>query len=418
MLSLDVRKVLQREISEFGVKAQRLTDHRQEAKESFQALNLDGEIKAYTELEYRSMPILDLAARKRDFSVYGIDSGSTRLMPFENGTTLCANQAVMCAEPPISVNKLTSPQVDKLPLEAFRTVSIVSHSHRNELGGARTQRHELGLVHLWRIHISKDFLKRKIDQIVKGFSDCASEGWHTLRMLKELDLKDGLVILDGSIYPIGLYYYLVSEERFDWDINLVEWEESLDVLAQPVKIAESFRQRQIPYVGINKNPETRYLINFCMTEEKRNWTNDRQFIGAVLGDVSKDELSYTNWFMQEAYPSRLVKAEGSFDLFKELRVFKLKLEPEAYHVCFFFVYDPRVRSVLKIETPRAVLDFCDPNELRLWVLSEIARGKGVPNVLRKADSRARITQEERLALLQCSPVRVDISYNQTRGEPI
>lgn len=410
MLSLDVRKVFQREIKEFGAKAQRLTDHRREAKEVFQALNLDREIKAYTQLEYRRAPILELAARKRDFSVFGIDSGSTRLMPFENGTTLCANQAIMCAEPPISVGKL--------PLEAFRTVSIVSHSHRNELGGAHAQRQELGFVHLWRIHISRDFLKRKVDHIVKGLSDCASEGWHTLRMTGELDLKDGLVILDGSIYPIGLYYYLVSEERFDWDINLVEWDEGVKILAQHVKMVESFRQHQIPYVGINKNPETKYMLHFCMSEEQRNWANDRQFIGAVLCDVSKDELGYTNWFVQEGYPSRLVKAEGSIDLFKELRVFKLKLEPHSYHVCFFFVYDPRVRSVLKIETPRAVLDLCDSEELRLWVLSEIARGKGVPNVLRKADSRARITQEERLSLLRCSPVRVDISYDQTRGEPI
>jgi len=414
MLSLDVRRVFQREISELGAKAQRLADHRQEAKEIFQTLKLGGEIKAHTELEYRRTPILELAGRKRGFSVYGIDGGSTRLMPFEDGTTLCANQAIMCAEPPISVNS----QVSKLPLEAFRTVSIVSHSHCNELGGARAERQELGLVHLWRIHISRDFLKRQIDQIVKGLSDCASESWHTLRMLKELDLKDGLVFLDGSIYPIGLYYYLVSEERFDWDINLVEWEEGVEILAQHVKIVENFRQRQIPYVGINKNPETRYLMNFCMPEEQQNWANDRQFIGAVLGDTPKDELSYTNWFVQEGYPSRLVKAEGSIDLFKELRVFKLKLEPQAYHVCFFFVYDPRVRSVFKIETPRAVLDFCDPDELRLMVLSEIARGKGVPNVIRKADSRARITQEERLSLLRCSPVRMDISYNQTRGEPI
>lgn len=410
MLSLDVRKVFLREISEFGAKAQRLKDHRQEAKEIFQSLNVDNEIKAYTELEYRRAPILELANRKREFIGYGIDSGSTRLMPFENGTTLCANQAIMCAEPPISVNKL--------PLEAFRTVSIVSHSHRNELGGARVERHELGFVHLWRIHISRDFLKRKIDQIVKGLSDCASEGWHTLRMIQELDLKDGLVILDGSIYPIGLYYYLVSEERFDWDIDLIDWDEGVKILAQHVKMVEDFRRHQIPYVGINKNPDTRYLINFCMAQEQRNWANDRQFIGAVLGDVPKDELSYTNWFLQEAYPSRLVKAEGSFDLFKQLRVFELKLEPQAYHVCFFFVYDPRVRSVFKIETPRAVLDFCDPDELRLMVLSEIARGKGIPNVIRKADSRARITQEERLALLRCSPMRMDISYNQTRGEPI
>jgi hypothetical protein len=82
------------------------------------------------------------------------------------------------------------------------------------------------------------------------------------------------------------------------------------------------------------------------------------------------------------------------------------------------VYDPRVRSVLKIETPRAVLEFCEPERLQQIVLAEIARGKGVPNVIRKADSRARITQEEREALIRACGLDPDYYYNLSRGEPL
>ncbi|NIR16378.1 MAG: hypothetical protein GWN86_21635, partial [Desulfobacterales bacterium] len=70
---------------------------------------------------------------------------------------------------------------------------------------------------------------------------------------------------------------------------------------------------------------------------------------------------------------------------------QLKLHPEDYHVAYFFVYDPRTKgggSVLKVETPQIILRQHDPQELQLSVVEEIARGLGVPNVIRRADSRA------------------------------
>lgn len=416
MLQHDVKQTLKEEINRFKDKSLR-GDYGEEARRSFAEMKLDGAIKAFTELEFCCSPIIDLAGCCEPFrNIYGLDGGSTRPIHFADGTTICANQAVMTAEPPVKLNGL--------PLEAFRTISIVSHSHRN-IGGPYANYRSDDLVNLWRIHITKDYLKSEVDHIVKGIADSASEGRHMLRMLEELDLRDSLVFLDGNVFPIGLYYYLVSEESWNWDIDIGSWDELVKILEQHLKIAEALAEREIPYVGINKNPGTRYLLSFCLEAAERNWGSDRQFIGALFNGIPKGSLGYTNWFVQERYRpylSRKASVPEGFDIFAELACFELKLNPEDYHVCSFFVYDPRTvggrGSIFKIETPRAVLAAHDPKELRLAILSEIAKGKGVPNVIRKADSRARITQEEREGLIRSSGLPLDTFYDQGRGEPL
>ena len=73
-------------------------------------------------------------------------------------------------------------------------------------------------------------------------------------------------------------------------------------------------------------------------------------------------------------------------------------------------------GTLRVEVPRVLLDHYGADELRLLVLSQIARGPGgVPNAIRIADAQARITQEEREAIQQQSGLMVDLDYNNSRG---
>ncbi|MCL6642456.1 MAG: DNA double-strand break repair nuclease NurA [Candidatus Bipolaricaulota bacterium] len=248
-----------------------------------------------------------------------------------------------------------------------------------------------------------------------------SEPTHATEMLDVLDIREGLLLLDGALYPIGLYYYLLGELKgewgYRWGVRLSDREEIVALLAAPVRLVETCVARKIPIIALNKTPETSWLLRFCLEERERRWASDRQFMTAVLSDTPKDSLGYTNWFVQEAYPSW--EERGSvIDLPKAVSDFALRLESSLYHVAFFYVYDPRVRSVLKVETPRAVLEFCEPERLQKTLLAEIARGKGVPNVIRKADSRARITQEEREALIRACGLDPDYYYNLSRGEPL
>jgi hypothetical protein len=414
MLSSDVRRVFFEELAALGERAGRAPLHRDEARRLFEQLQCDGPIKTIVPLARRAEPILSLAQHHDpSFPVlYGVDGGSTRPMHFEDGTTLCANQAVCITDPPLRHRGF--------PLEAWRTVAIVSHSFQN-IGEAKVTHTQNTQVHQWRIHLTKDFLEREVAQIVKGLADVTSEPTHAQWMLELLDVREGMLIIDGALYPIGLYYYLLGELKgewgYRWGVRLSDREDIVVLLAAPVRLIEACVARRLPIVAINKTPETSWLLRFCLEERERRWASDRQFMTAVLSDTPKDSLGYTKWFVQEAYPSWEERG-AVIDLPKAISDFGLVLEPGFYHVAFFYVYDPRVRSVLKIETPRAVFEFCEPERLQRVMLGEIARGKGVPNVLRKADSRARITQEEREALMRACGLDPDYYYNLSRGEPL
>lgn len=414
MLSADVRRLFLTELKALGERAQRAVSHRHEARRLFGALQLDGPIKALTPLNCTTEPILTLAEQSDEsFGViYGVDGGSTRPMHFEDGTTLCANQAVCVADPP--------QRHQGLPLETWRTLALVSHSFQN-VGAAHVTHSQNEHLSHWRIHLTKDFLEREVESIVKGLADVTSEPTHAQQMLDILNIREGLLVVDGALYPIGLYYYLLGDLKgewgYRWKVRLSDREDVVALLAGPVRLVEACVARRLPLVAVNKTPETSWLLRFSLSSSERRWASDRQFITAALSDTPKDSLAYTNWFIQEAYPS-WEERESVVDLPKAVSDFALRLDPSLYHVVFFYVYDPRVRSVLKIETPRAVVQAHDPIALQRRLLAEIARGKGVPNVIRKADSRARITQEEREALIRACGLDPDYYYNLSRGESL
>ena len=419
MLSNEAKQTLKKQLKAFGEQAQRLSpNHREEARKLFEKLQLNGAIRALTPLEYRSQSVLELASRSsQEYEpIYAIDGGSTRLQRLENGTTLCAYQAVLSSDP--------DTRCRGLPLEAFRSLSLISHSQRTDLGGAKSEQFVADkYIHAWRVHISRTYLEHEVERVVAGLARMAAESYHALRMIKELNPRRGLFILDGNLYPIGLYYYLAGEEQ-PWTeesvtkMSWTEWDPAVAILAQPMRVVEAFAARDLALVGLNKNPSTSWLLEFTLDRASHNWSSDAQFIRAVLSGTAKDSLGYTNWFVQEGYslPKRGEREIASFDIFENLRSFGLAHPPRAYHVCFFYVYDPRVKAVLKIEAPRTVFEKHDPERLRAQILAEMAQGKGVPPAIRRADSRARITEEESDALIRACGVGLDLSYNQSRGE--
>ncbi len=440
MLSGEAKRRLRQELERFGVQLRRAgRDHREEARRLFRELQLEGAIQALTPLDYGWARRLELAAQARAASgsdgdplgpVYAVDGGSTRLQRLENGTVLCAYQAVLAADPDVRPD-------DGLPLDAYRSLALVSHSRRLDVGGSRAERFEDGRVHLWRVHLSRTHLHlsaREIDQVVHGLARVGAEGHHALRMLELLDSHSnpkGLWLLDGPLYPIGLYYYFAGDPEGEGGEgeapfrgpSWTDWPPALEILAQPVRLVERCVERGLPLLALNKNPQTAWLLEFTLNRDERNWSSDAQFIKAVLSETPKDALGFTNWFVQEEYslPRRGGEAEReSFDLFEHLEAkFGLRLPRRAYHVCFFYVYDPRVRAVLKVEAPRAVVEAHGPERLRRRLLADVARGAGVPPAVRRADSRARITEEERLGLLRACGLEIDLSYDQSRGlDPI
>jgi len=409
MLQHDVKRLLREQLRELGERAARVGDAAS-ARRAFERLN-EGGVRALTPLGWKKRSLLELAVQRHRFRrVFGLDGGSTRPIHFTNGWTLCANQAVLVSDPAL--------ELKDRPLEAWRTIALVSHSW-GASGAPRAEYREEGSLGLWRVHITRDYLRRDVDHVVKGLADSASEGRHALRMAALLDLgRDDLLILDGNVFPIGLYYYLVGER----DRELADWEGISHILAHHLRLAEELAERGVAYLGVNKSPRTADLIHQLELPDQV-WADDHQFIAALFrGEVRKGELGYTNWFVQERYRFHRGHRDTGMDLFRGLRErLHLAREPDDYHVAFFFVYDPRLAdgqgSVLKIETPLLTLREHDPTELQQAVLAELARGSGVPNVLRRADARARITQREREALMALAGLPPDLGYNQGRGEP-
>ena len=441
MLQHDVKRLLRERLAELRARTGR-GDWGELARRAFARLKLDGSVGALTPPSWEHRSILELASYEHRFRrVLGLDGGSTRPMHFANGVTICANQAVMVGSPP--------QEVRGLPLEAFRTVALVSHSF-GESGGPRADYHEVegGLLGLWQVHITKDYLGRReeLDHIVKGLADSASEGRHALRLAELVQLgPEDLLILDGNIFPVGLYYYLVDEGARRWEVDLAAWEGAARILEQHLRLAEQLREQGVAYLGINKTPRTCYLIQ-CLDElefgeegegegegeggeeeveievgegSEPPWADDHQFIRALFSQIPKGHLGWTSWFLQRRY-RKPPSWQEEFELFSALGLLRPKLPPEEYQVAYFFVYDPRRAasggSVLKVETPHWVLNYHDPKELQRAILAELARGGGLPAVLRRADSQARITQREREALIELAGLPPDRSFSQDREQ--
>ena len=419
MLSSQAKRVLREELERFGQRTRRLSPQPgDQARRTFEGLELDEEIQALTDPSYESRGLLELAAQSfPDLNdIYAVDGGSTRPQPLTNGVTLCAFQAVMAGP--------SDAAIDGVPLDAYRSCALATHAW-GDLGGARSDLTESTYVHLQRLHLSRDLIVRDEDiaRVLQGLARVATEPYHALRLMPRLVEGESWLWLDGPIYPIGLYYDLAGEPlgEDDW----TAWSNAWRLLAYPLQLVDAAASASIPLVGINKNPEGAWLMEFALGENERLWSSDAQFIKGVLDRTPSGALGVTNWFVQEGYalPRRSPGSEReSFDLFDMLHErFALERDSNNYQVCFFYVYDRRVESILKIETPRILVETFGPERLQAQALAQIALGRGVPPAIRRADARARITQRERQALidlLRGTGLHPDWHYNQSRGEPV
>lgn len=419
MLTSQAKRVLREELERFGERTHRLSPNPGDlARRTFDGLELEEEIQALTDRGHASAPLLELAAQTFPdrAEIYAVDGGSTRPQALTNGVTLCAFQAAMAGPP--------EAQIDGVPLDAFRSCSLMTHAW-GDLGGARSELTETDYVHLRRIHLSRDLISRDEDilRVLQGLARVSTEPYQALRILEHLDTTESWLWLDGPIYPIGLYYDLMGEPlgEADW----TAWADAIDLLGEPIRLVERAITQPMPLIGINKNPEGAWLMEFALGEHERRWSSDAQFIKGVLDRTPPDALGWTHWFVQTAYsqPRRAPGSEReSFALFEALAdVVDLRRAGEDYQVCFFYVYDPRVASILKIEAPRAVVKTFGPERLQAQALAQIARGRGVPPAIRRADARARITRRESQALmdlLRGTGLYPDWHYNQSRGEPV
>jgi uncharacterized protein YciU (UPF0263 family) len=331
----------------------------------------------------RLIDVADAALQEPPFPTqHGLDSGTINPTTFKNGLVLDVAQAAMAAEPS--------------DLELHRGRTIVSTVHSNDatvavgeddwtmfdrgygrgriMQAPRVDRYEQTVVHALALYLA--------------------ESTHATL---NAEVVEDLLILDGPIYPTGLLKWTDQDPTLAE--LLVEDERPRDVVQNYVDLVETFVEREVPLVGFVKSTSSTAITRAVRRKTTAPWANDAAFFEQVLqrtddGGTATDALTFTNWFYSRAGADRILSPVSDTDVDVEL-----SLDPEAYEVTFFALYDPRDELVYRVEAPAAFTEDPDLREdLAMQVLTDVAAHRGPPLAVEKADELARISRQEKGAL--------------------
>jgi len=220
-----------------------------------------------------------------------------------------------------------------------------------------------------------------------------------------------LLVLDGPLYPKIITNWLDRARPLSdlpRESDLVK-----SVVGNYVDLVELFVSRDVPLLGFVKNVASRGVVRALGKRTNAPWPDDAAFFTQLLerrenGERDTDDLTYTNWFVSRTGYDREFSTLGDrLDL-------DLDLDPEAYEVAFFVVYDPRADVVFKVELPRAFAEDDDVREqVTAYVLSEVAHEAGPPEAVGKADELARIGMQEKNELVGALETALDSEQRKT-----
>jgi hypothetical protein len=313
-------------------------------------------------------------------TVHGLDSGTINPTAFANGLVLDVAQAAMAADP--------------TDLELHRSRSLVATVHADDP--------TVDFSTDWT-HWDDGYSRRKVmhaprvsrfaEGVVHALALYLAESEHAL---SHAHVVDDLLILDGPLYPTELLNWRSREEELR---NLAAEAKPRNVVANYVRLVERFVDRDVPLAGFVKNPASRLI-----TETVRNrgaeapWVDDSALFRRLLerredGERLTDALTFTSWFRSRGGTDAAFAADGdAFDV-------ERRLDPAAYEVTFFVVYDPRAGVCFRVEAPYAFTrDAGRRRHIAEQVLREVAANGGPPTAVAKADGLARIGAAEKAAL--------------------
>ena len=354
----------------------------------------------------RIVPIEDVALQDRPFPTqHGLDAGTINPTTFRNGLVLDVSQAAMASVPSsvelhrgrtIVMTVHTNDETQRLGRDADWRMDDGGYARRRLLQVPRVDRYEQTVVHALALYLA--------------------ESSHAL---EQAPVVDDLLVLDGPVYPTGLLKW--ADRDPELERLLTNETQPRDVLGNYLALVETMVEREVPIVGFVKNSASKALTQALRGKLGAPWIDDAAFFRQVLertdgdggslertdGDRGRaaaeervtDALTFTGWFRSRLGTDALV-APGSrggrpaLDLDRDLA-----LDPAAYEVTFFVVYDPRDDLVYRIEAPAAVTEDETVREaLTTQLLSEVAAERGPPKAVGKADGLASIDRQEKAAL--------------------
>jgi len=322
----------------------------------------------------RAAPLPEIALEERPFDTqHGLDSGTINPTTFKNGLVLDVAQAAMAAVP------------SDLDLHRRRTVVVGAHTNDSTLalGDDGWDRDDEGYTHERLFEVPP--VDRYAQTVVHALTLYLAESHHAIERAE--DVSD-LLILDGPIYPTGL---LAWADRHPELADLLETDERpRDVVENYVRLVERFLDRDVPIVGFVKNSAANGVTRALRERTAAPWANDAALFEHVLarradGEVRTDAITYTNWFRSRVGTDRVLSTAG------DALGIERALDPAAYEVTFFALYDPRTELVYRVEAPFAVTR--DPDRrarLTKQIVADVAAERGPPVAVAKADEIARI----------------------------
>jgi len=334
------------------------------------------------EVERQMVPVEDIALTDTAFDTqHGLDAGTINPTTFKNGLVLDVSQAAMAAVP------------SDVELHRGRTIVMTVHTNdpsvdvhdewRGNDGGYARQR----VLHAPRVD-------RYEQTVVHALALYLAESEHAI---EQADVVDDLLVLDGPIYPTGLLKW--GERDPELRRLLTEEEQPQDVVANYLKLVETFAERGVPLVGFVKNSASKAITRTLRSKLGAPWVNDDAFFRRILervdddGELKTDQLTFTNWFRSRVGTDGML-CDGTLTVDHDRA-----LDEEAYEVSFFVIYDPRDDLVYRVEAPYCFTS--DPDlraDLTTHLLSAVAGERGPPLPVGKADELARIDRQGKQTL--------------------
>ncbi|MDZ7700663.1 MAG: DNA double-strand break repair nuclease NurA [Halobacteriales archaeon] len=337
-------------------------------------------IEPLGERRRRRVAVEDAALAASPFGTqHGLDAGTINPTTFTNGLVLDVAQAAMSAVP------------SDLELHRSRTIVATVHANDATVSVEEGDWTKFDAGYSRERIIQAPRVDRFEQQVVHALSLYLAESDHAL---EHADAVEELLVLDGPLYPKGLLEWTGRDRRLGE--LLAEAARPKAILRNYLELVERFVERDVPLIGFIKHPSGRALTRTVRGQTGRSpWVDDAAFFRQVLdpGDGARDRLTCSSWFVSRGGVDRALSAEGD-----ALGVDRA-LDPAAYEVTFFVVYDPREELLFRVEAPRAFTEDPETRErLTRQVLQDVAVGRGPPLAVAKADELARISRDEKAGL--------------------
>ncbi|MFC7167528.1 DNA double-strand break repair nuclease NurA [Halospeciosus flavus] len=333
-------------------------------------------------------------------TVHGLDSGTINPRAFKNGLVLDVAQAAMSVTP------------SDEDVHRSRTVVATVHASDETVQVPEDDTWQQKDEGFWW---GKIFEAPRVDRderaVVHALSLYLAESEHAKRLA---DGVDDLLVLDGPLYPKIITNWL-DQSRPLSDLPL-ENDLVQKVVANYIGLVETFVERDVPLMGFVKNVQSRGLVRTLGRKGGPTpWNDDAAFFSQLLErresgeegyERRTDDLTYTNWFVSRLGYDREFSRLGDY-----LGV-ETSLDPEAYEVAFFVLYEPRSDVVYKVEMPAAFArDDAVRERVTRQVLRDVAEHAGPPPAVARADELAKIGHAEKAELIPALEEALDSEYD-------